>query len=73
MAGKRHKGDTSDYRDLNYKQRAQSFTMICSNKLPEYVRVMIEEDVTPARTAREIVEARLETLRKTIDAIARLA
>jgi len=72
MAGKRHKGDSSDYRDLNYNERVKSFNMSC-NKLREYVRVMIELDVTPARTAREIVEARIETLRKTIDAIARLA
>jgi hypothetical protein len=45
--------------------------MTC-NKLREYVRVMIDLDVTPARSARGIVEARVETLRKTIDAIARL-
>jgi hypothetical protein len=71
MASKGHKGCTADYRELSYVERVKAFNMAC-NKLREYVRVMIEVDATPERTARDIVEARLETVQKAVDAMARL-
>jgi len=67
-----HKRNSSNYRDLNYKEKVQSFNMTC-NLLREYTRVMLEVDTTPSRSAKEVVAARMETIRKTLDAIARMA
>ena len=73
MKGRRHKNDQSTYRGLeNYKERVQSFNMTL-NKLYEYTRVQIELDMTPERNARDIVSARVETLRKLIDRISSMA
>ena len=73
MKGRRHKNDQSTYRGLkNYMERVQSFNMT-ANKLYEYTRVQIELDMTPERNARDIVSARVETLRKLIDRISSMA
>ena len=73
MKGRRHKNDQSTYRGLkNYMERVQSFNMT-TNKLYEYTRVQIELDMTPERNARDIVSARVETLRKLIDRISSMA
>ena len=73
MAIRRHKNDQSTYRGLqNYKERVQSFNMT-ANKLYEYTRVQIELDTTPERNARDIVSARVETLRRLIDRISSMA
>ncbi len=69
MDGRRHKNDESTYRGLeNYKERVQSFNM-SANKLYEYTRVQLEMDVTSNRDSRDIIAARVETLRKLIDRI----
>ena len=69
----RHQNDQRTYRGLaNYKERVQSFNMAV-NKLFEYVRVQIEVDVRPRRTANNIIAARIRTLDRVIDRINGLA
>lgn len=72
MNSKRHKNNSLGYSELDYKERVQSFNM-AANKLREYVRVQLKRDATATRTAREIVESRIETLQKTVDAIRAMA
>lgn len=73
MANKRHMDDTATYRELpDYAARVKSFNMTC-NLLRKYTRVILELDVTPSCGAKEITSARLETIRKTLDAIAQMA
>lgn len=73
MADKRYKNDTATYRELlNYGERVKSFNMKV-NKLVEYVRVQLELDTTSRRSPARIVAARIETLRKAIDRINRMA
>lgn len=72
MSARRHMNDSADYRGLpSYKARVQSFNMTC-NLLREYTRVMLEIDATPSRSQKDIVDARIETIRKTLDAIAEM-
>ena len=73
MAVRRHKNDTATYRELvNYKERVQSFNMSVK-LLSEYVRVQVELDTSPRRPPARIVAARVETLRKAINRIGRMA
>jgi hypothetical protein len=73
MAGRRHKSDTATYRELpSYGDRVKSFNMNV-NKLYEYVRVQLELDTSARRSPKTIVAARIETLRKAIDRISRMA
>lgn len=73
MAIRRHKNDTATYRELaNHKERVQSFNMTV-NLLCEYARVQLEMDVTARRPAAAIIAARVETLRKAIVRLNRMA
>ena len=66
-----HRGGTASYRELpGYKERVQSFNATVK-LLDEYVRVQIELDTTPRRTARDIVERRIDTIQRVIDRIRR--
>ena len=66
-----HGPNNLSYRDLpDYPDRVKAFNATCS-KLREYVRVMLELDVTPERPANQIVKNRIETINKEIDAIER--
>lgn len=57
------------YRDLpSHHDRVRAFNAAC-NKLREYVRVMLELDVTSDRSANQIIANRIETVNKEIDAI----
>ena len=64
-----HGPNDLSYRELaDHRDRVRAFNASCS-KLREYVRVMLELDVTPERPANQIVTNRIETIRKEIDAI----
>lgn len=73
MAARRHKGDTATYRELSgYDQRVKSFNGTV-RQLCGYVRVQLELDVSNTRSARDIIGARVETLRKAIDTLDQMA
>jgi hypothetical protein len=73
MAARRHKNDTATYRELaNYKERVQSFNMT-ANLLCEYVRVQLELDASSRRPPSRIVAARVQTLRRAMARINRMA
>lgn len=64
-----HGPENLAFRDLpTYSDRVKTFNATC-NKLREYVRVMLELDITPEWPANQIVENRIETINKEIDAI----
>jgi hypothetical protein len=64
-----HGPDNLAFRDLpTYSDRVKAFNAACI-KLREYVRVMMELDSTPERPSDQIVENRIETIKKEINAI----
>jgi hypothetical protein len=70
---RRHKNDTSTYRELPiYGDRVKSFNMT-TNLLCEYTRVQLELDTSSRWSPRRIVSARIETMRKAIDRISAMA
>ncbi len=70
---RRHRNDTATYRELeSYGDRVKSFNMAV-NKLVEYARVQLELDTSARRPPAIIIAARVETLRKVIDRINRMA
>lgn len=67
----RHQQDTATYRQLDHKERVQSFNATVLN-LEKYVRVQIESDTNATRPAEEIKRKRILTLQRTIRRIADL-